>query len=171
MFKALIASIAATMIASPSSAAWLNQHGVTIFDQYDLPISHQPLFRALDRANVPVVDGHDWELCEPSVDSYLAGFYVPKLDVIVLCTESPAPDIWGTLVHEAVHAVQDCRAGQGNVIMYHATTQYMIDGLAQSELDTIRDLYPADQRLDEVEARFLDQYPDYVADQLDTYCL
>ena len=171
MLKTLLATALLSTIATPASSAWLNQHGVTIFDQYDLPASHQPLYRALDRANVPVADGHDWKLCAPKPDSYVAGFYVPTLNVIVLCTESPAPDIWGTLVHEAVHAVQDCRAGQDNSALYHATTQYMIDGLEQSELDTIRDLYPADQHLDEVEASFLEQYPDYVADQLDTYCL
>ena len=171
MFKPLIASLAATLIASPASAAWLNQHGVTIIDQYDLPASHQPLFRALKLANVPIVDGHDWDQCEVTDTSYIGGFYIPSFDVIVLCTESPDPDQLGTLVHEAVHAAQDCRAGQENEIMSHRATQYMIDGLPQQQLDTIERFYPQDQWLDEVEARFLEQYPDHVADQLNTYCL
>jgi hypothetical protein len=171
MLKALLASALLTTIAAPSSAAWLNQHGVTIYESQDLPFTHRRLFRALDRANVTLVDGHDWELCIPNEVSYLAGFYVPSLEFIVLCTESPEPDLMGTLVHESVHAVQDCRAGQDNSTMHHMADQYMINGLEQDELDTIKQFYPQDQYMDEVEARFLDQYPNYVADQLDTYCL
>ena len=89
----------------------------------------------------------------------------------MLCPQAPSDDILETFVHEAVHAVQDCRAGQANVAMSHRATQYMIDHLPTKEIALIKRLYPANQHMDEVEARFLDQYPDYVATQLNTYCL
>jgi len=171
MLKTFLATSLLLTTGLTTQASWVNDNGVTIYDSYDLPPSHQPLFNALKESGVPVVNGSDWEQCVPSEDTYLAGFYIPRFDVIVLCPNSPAPDLLGTLVHEAVHAVQDCRAGQDNSVLIHHATQDMINELPQSELDTINNLYPPEERLDEVEARYLDQYPDYVAIQLNTYCL
>ncbi len=171
MIKTLLATLAVSLIATPATSAWINDNGVRIYDIDDVPPTHQPLFNSLAKSGVPVVDGFDWDQCEVNAESYTAGFYIPRFNVIVLCSNSPAPDLLSTLTHEAVHAVQDCRAGQDNSAMVHAATQYMIDGLPQSELDIITDYYPNEEHLDEVEARFLEPYPDHVATQLDTYCL
>lgn len=171
MIKALLATALTVSTCLGANASWVNQHGVTIYDQGDVPPSHQPLFNALADANVSVVNGKDWQECVPGEYSYIGGFYSPSLNFIVLCPQAPSDNILETLVHEAVHAVQDCRAGQDNNAMIHKATQYMVNLLPSEEIDLIKDLYPADQHWDEVEARFLDQYPDHVADQLNTYCL
>lgn len=171
MIKALLATALTVSTCLGANASWVNQHGVTIYDQSDVPSSHLPLFNALKAANVPVINGKDWQQCEPGEYTYLNGFYVPRQNFIVLCPQAPGGDILETLVHEAVHAVQDCRAGQANTAMIHKATQFMVDLLPSEEIDLIKDLYPANQHWDEVEARFLDQYPNHVATQLNTYCL
>ena len=171
MIKALLTTACILTTCLGAEAAYVTKGGAVVYEVSDVPVTHQRLFRTLSRVGVPVVNGSTWRQCKPGKDSYIAGFYAPRHNVIVLCPNSPAPDLLGTLVHEAVHAVQDCRAGQDNSAMRHATTRYMIDGISTPEHQTIRNLYPTDQHLDEIEARYLDQYPDYVADQLDTYCL
>ena len=171
MIKALLASALTLTTCLGANASWVNQHGVTIYDITDVPVSHQPLFRALKAANVPVINGKDWKQCVPGEHTYLGGFYVPTRNFIVLCPQAPNGNILQTLVHEAVHAVQDCRAGQANTAMIHKGTQLMVNLLPDEEVALINELYPADQHWDEVEARFLDIYPNYVADQLKTYCL
>ena len=170
MIKALIASLVATAIASPATAAWTNQNGVTILDAQDFPLTHRPLYNALDAVNVPVIDGFDWDQCEPGERYYTAGFYVPAHNFIVLCTNTEAPDILGTFTHEAVHAVQDCRAGLENELMYHGVQDHMVDALGGDELDLIRTAYPKDQWLDEVEARYFEQDPQAVTIGVQRFC-
>ncbi len=170
MIKTLIASLIATAIASPVSAAWINQHGVTVLDGQDFPLTHRPLYNALEAAGVPVIDGYDWEQCESDERYYLAGFYVPAHNFIVLCTNSQAPELLTTFTHEAVHAVQDCRAGQDNAVLYHGVQDHMIDSLGGDELDLIRNAYPEEQWLDEVEARFFESDPYAVTVGVQRFC-
>ena len=170
MFKALIASLVATAIASPATAAWTNQHGVRILDAQDFPLTHRPLYNALEAAGVPVIDGFDWDQCEPGERYYTAGFYVPAHNFLVLCTNTGAPDILDTFTHEAVHAVQDCRAGQNNAVLYHGVQDHMVDALGGDELDLIRTAYPQEQWLDEVEARYFEQDPQAVTIGVQRFC-
>lgn len=171
MIKALLATTLTVSTCLGANASWVNQHGVTVYDQTDVPTSHLQLFKALESANVPVINGKDWSQCEPEETTYLGGFYVPARNFIVLCSQAPEGNILETLVHEAVHAVQDCRAGQANAAMTNKATQFMVNLLPDEEIDLINELYPPDQHWDEVEARFLDIYPDHVASLLNTYCL
>ena len=171
MIKALLATALSLTTCLGANASWVNQHGVTIYDLSDVPTTHKPLFRALQAANVPVINGKDWKQCNAGEYTYLGGFYSPGLNFIVLCPQAPGDNILETLVHEAVHAVQDCRAGQANGALIHKATPFMVDMLPAEEIELIKRLYPADQHWDEVEARFLDIYPNHVATLLNNYCL
>ena len=172
MFKALLASLAATVIASPVSAAFTNQHGVRFFESNDFPLTHQPLFNALEEKGIYTIDGFDWELCqETGANTYYAGFYSPSRNIIVLCTNSPNEDVLNTFTHEAVHAVQDCRAGLDNDDMLHGTQSHMISSLPQDELELIQTNYPRNQWHDEVEARYFADSPAAVTTGVQTFCL
>ncbi len=172
MIKQLLASgLTALALAAPAQSSWISEGGFVVLEQHDLPESHHALFQALTEAAVPVLDGASWAECAHDEHSFTGGFYIPRYNIIVLCTNTPDPEPLATLVHEAVHAVQDCRAGQGNDDLIHAATQGMIDDLPMSDKEAIASFYPADQWMDEVEARYLDRFPNYVAGELTTYCL
>ena len=170
MLKTIASALGALLIASPASAAWTNQHGAVILEASDFPLTHRPLFNALDLAGVPVIDGHEWDQCAPGKDYYTAGFYLPTHNAIVLCTNSPAPDILSTFTHEAVHAVQDCRAGQENSYMSHGVQNHMVSALGQDELELIQEAYPVDQWMDEVEARYFSDSPGAVTTGVYRFC-
>ncbi|MCP4974053.1 MAG: hypothetical protein GY914_10350 [Prochlorococcus sp.] len=170
MFKPIASAIGALLVASPVSAAWTNQNGVKILESQDFPLTHRPLFNALAAVNINVVDGYDWEQCAVGDQYYTAGFYVPAHNFIVLCTNSPAPDILSTFTHEAVHAVQDCRAGLDNSILHHGVQNHMVDALGGDELDLIRSAYPENEWLDEVEARYFADSPSVVTTGVQRFC-
>lgn len=171
MLKALIASLIATAIASPVSAAFTNKHGVRVFERDDFPLTHQPLFNALEEKGVYTVDGFDWEQCEVTGQTFLAGFYIPARNLIVLCTNSPNKNVLNTFTHEAVHAVQDCRAGLDNDELAHGTQNHMISALPQTELELIQANYLRNQWHDEVEARYFADSPAAVTTGVETFCL
>ena len=171
-YKAIGAAASALIccLGNPADAAWVNQHGVTILEGSDFPISHRPLFNALQDAGIGVVDAGDWEYCEPTESKYVAGFYSPSRNFIGLCTNSDAPDLLNTFTHEAVHAVQDCRSGLNNPQMGAVVKQHYIDSLPKSEIEIITTLYPEDQWDDEVEARYFADSPKAVTEGVRMFC-
>jgi hypothetical protein len=71
-----------------------------------LPQSDLELIKVLNARQVDVV----FSVCNaPSVAQYNA-----QRNVVILCTDVEDPDRSDSIRHEAIHAAQDCKAGQGN---------------------------------------------------------
>ena len=172
MFKSLLATVLvlSTCLGTSVHAARVNKYGVRLLDVEDFPARYQRLATALATAGIDVVDGHNWEACKPTETTITKGFYAPAENFIVLCTNNQLPDIMTTFVHEAVHAVQDCRAGLDNPILLNDAQSFMLKALKPGELEWIRQAYPEHQWMDEVEARYLDQYPNTVSMDVNWHC-
>jgi hypothetical protein len=72
-----------------------------------LPGDDVSLIQELNRRGVPVVLGS----CH---QEGVAGLYEARNNVVVVCTSQDTEGLSDTLRHEAVHAAQDCLAGQDN---------------------------------------------------------
>ena len=77
-----------------------------------------------------------------------------------------------TLIHEATHTIQDCRAGLNNAKMDRSRlAPAYAASLTPREVYLVRDHYPAAQHDHEFEARFNERHPQRVVDGLAQYCL
>ena len=129
------------------------------------------LIDTLSEMDVPVLDGTKNELPQCiSKRSTVLGFYSPKHDIMVICTEG-VPD-WlkfETLVHESVHVIQDARDGLENDTLEAGSERYIYNlstDLAKKKLHLIHQSYPQSQWDIEVEAFYFETQPHVVLDEL-----
>ena len=117
------------------------------------------------------------------------GLYYPDLNLLQLCenqTKANPKQTLDTIVHESWHIVQDCQAGfqgnSGNIIpivsgnspvraLVQALGQTSITGmlsqLSPGDLADLQTLYAPEDLGVEIEARFLQNYPETVLEALE----
>ena len=163
---------AGLLLALPVSAAWENKHGVRFLEPSDFPRSHQPLVAALNYSGIATVDGGNFKACEIKGDTYLAGYYLPEENGLIICTNTPDKgDIPNTLTHEAVHAVQDCRAGLQNGELRPAISQEIRSTFPQDLAEHIAKEYPEERWAAEAEAFYFADHPDVVLKGVERFCI
>ena len=101
----------------------------------------------------------------------LQGLYHDRSDTIVICRVHRDPEaVWNTLAHEATHRMQACAGGSITDPRHH---QAMARALATYEPQEWRSiaLYPREQQLSELEARYTARLPpEQVPRLLRRYC-
>ena len=167
---ALTALTALAATTAPAQAGYMVD-GYHILDASDFNAPQGRIVKALEQLNVPVIDGANMDHCKPLENgAYRLGFYVPSHNFMVLCTNNgDAAQMNTTLTHEAVHVLQDIRAGFSNDEMQveEYKLEYLASHLPQSEVDLIVNLYDKSQWAEEIEARALQDNPLAVVDQLE----
>ncbi|MDA7985379.1 MAG: hypothetical protein MPI81_00950 [Synechococcus sp. H1_metabat_bins_2.tsv.006] len=88
----------------------------------------------------------------------LEGLYDPRLNKVLMCTNT-MPDrsanYWNTLAHESVHVMQVCRNASPLSSGLKGIQREMLDATPQQEKMYILSAYPPEQRLFELEARWV----------------
>ena len=129
---------------------------------------------AVANAGIPVVDGRTMELCNN--EGYITyGVYHGRANAIIMCLQEidNAADYVETYTHEAVHLVQDCRAGLDNVQFHSGTPKYigsLWQQLASSVQDNILGSYEQSDWNDEIEAFYFQDRPEVVAAGVQKFC-
>ena len=134
---------------------------------------HQDILNTLEQIGVPVLDGKDFDKCQPKNGAYALGYYHTGHNVIVLCTNNGTEDkLLVTLAHEALHTVQDCVAGglESPEIKPIGDWTKLVDALDKRHIRIITELYPKNQWGLEVEARTFETQPQLVNQALKRYC-
>jgi hypothetical protein len=167
-------TIAATATtASPANAGFVVD-GIPFMDEKDFPAQAHGIVGLLYDLEVPIVDGGKLGVpdCKPQEDGYLMGYYDMQENYMLLCTNNGTQkEITETLIHEAVHTVQDCRAGlQNDRSRVGAGTADLWNRLSKQHHEEIIEFYPEEQHLHEVEARFFEQNPQAVEGGLRQFC-
>ena len=176
--KALaLTALAVAATAAPAAANSFKFAGMKQYtaDNFSHPTVKQ-IANQLQRIGVPILDGLDngFNQCLPQANGMVAmGFYSPEYDMMVLCTNNgDSSQMVETLIHEATHTAQDCRAGLNNSLM---GTSRLAPAYAASlhsrEVRMVREVYPSNQHDHEFEARFNEENPQRVVDALAQYCL
>lgn len=167
-----VAATAAPVAANPFKFAGMKRYTPANFTHPTV----QRIVYNLQRIGVPVLDGLDngFNQCLPQEGGMVAmGFYSPEYNMMVLCTNNgTSSQMVETLIHEATHTVQDCRAGLNNSRM--ATSNLApayAASLSPREVHMVREVYPSNQHDHEFEARFNESHPQRVVDALQQYCL
>ena len=170
---ALTALAAVTTTVAPAQAGQVID-GYHIMDEADFATSkpHVRIVQALTALGIPVFDGgkNGFKQCEPRENgTYTLGFYNPKHNAMVLCTNNgDEATMKETLTHEAVHVLQDMRAGLDNVNLktYETDINSFAKTLPERHVDLIVKLYPREQWAEEIEARALQTNPVMVGEIL-----
>jgi hypothetical protein len=118
----------------------------------------------LQRAGVPVVQ-------KDCGSRGLQGLYHPASDTIVVCRvhRNPAA-VWNTLAHEATHRMQACRGSAITDPRHHRAMAATLARRSPEDLASLR-LYPPQERIGELEARYTAQLPPGQVIQLfERYC-
>jgi len=162
-------------VTAPALAGYQYQ-GVQLMDGSDFgpnSVVAGDIINSLNELGVPVIDGgvEDLPQCDPNEDgSYTLGFYVPSRNIMAICTDHGNQDlILETLVHEAVHVIQDARAGIDNGDLGEGTTSYLrglIDDLDTDKVNTIEALYDPSDYAVEVEAFYFETRPQVVVNEI-----
>ncbi|MEC8605344.1 MAG: hypothetical protein VYB57_01080 [Cyanobacteriota bacterium] len=88
----------------------------------------------------------------------LEGLYDPRLNKVLMCTNT-MPDrsanYWNTLAHESVHVMQVCRNASPLSSGLKGIQREMLEATPQQEKMYILSAYPPEQRLFELEARWV----------------
>lgn len=120
------------------------------------------IYHLLEKNGVFIVDGSKSNLpiCLDKQSSILYGMWNSEHNVMLLCTQNgDNKQIARTFAHEAVHLVQDCRAGFHNKYLQeaHKGTERFLDylkGATPFNFHAMTTLYGKDQILLEAEARY-----------------
>jgi hypothetical protein len=165
-------------VTAPALAGYQFQ-GTQLMDGSDFGVNSVvagDIINSLDQLGVPVVDGGVENLpqCDPNDDgSYTLGFYVPSMNIMAICTDHGNQDlILETLVHEAVHVIQDARAGIDNSDLGEGNSEYLsklADGLDNNKAQIIVNLYDREDWNVELEAFYYETQPQVVAQELRTW--
>jgi hypothetical protein len=101
----------------------------------------------------------------------LQGLYHQASDTIVICRAHREPAaVWNTLAHEATHRMQACRGGSITDPRHHRSMAAAVGQRDPTDLRSLN-LYPANQRLSELEARYTARLaPDQVLQLFERYC-
>lgn len=116
--------------------------------------------------------------CEPG----LLGSFSDRRREIRICPEAHDSDeeVFRTLVHESWHVVQSCLANRGRVGTRRARpiarsrpdlVPKMLSETRRSDLRIVRRQYAPEDQLLELEARWLENYPEVVETGLQTLCV
>ena len=167
-----VAATAAPAAANPFKFVGMKQYTA---DNFSHPTVKQ-IANQLQRIGVPILDGLDngFKQCMPMADGMVAlGFYSPEYNMMVLCTNNgDSTQMVETLIHEATHTAQDCRAGLDNARMETSNlAPAYAASLTPREVHMVREVYPANQHDHEFEARFNEDHPQRVVAALAQYCL
>ena len=162
-------------VTAPALAGYQYQ-GTQLMDGSDFgphSVVAGDIINSLNELGVPVVDGGVENLpqCDPREDgSYTLGFYVPSMNVMAICTDHGNQSlILETLTHEAVHVIQDVRAGIDNSKLSAGSTQYLsklANDLHPEKANIITQLYDREDWNVEVEAFYFESRPYQVAQEL-----
>ncbi|ABB57392.1 hypothetical protein PCC6311_1424 [Synechococcus elongatus PCC 6311] len=117
------------------------------------------------------------QACEPG----LLGSFSDRRREIRICPEAHDSDdeVFRTLVHESWHVVQNCLANQGRVGTRRSRpiarlrpdlVPKMLRETRRSDLRIVRSQYAPEDQLLELEARWLENYPEVVENGLQTIC-
>lgn len=117
------------------------------------------------------------QACEPG----LLGSFSDRRREIRICPEAHDSDdeVFRTLVHESWHVVQSCLANRGRVGTRRARpiarlrpdlVSKMLRETRRSDLRIVRNQYAPEDQLLELEARWLENYPEIVENGLQTIC-
>jgi hypothetical protein len=101
----------------------------------------------------------------------LQGLYHNSSDTIVICRVHRDPQaVWNTLAHEATHRMQACAGGSITKPSHHQSMARALASHAPEEWRSLR-IYPSDQQLSELEARYTARLPpETVARLFRRYC-
>ena len=167
-FKTLaLTTLAALSAVAPVEAA-VNHKGVTFHEPSDFSGHHSVLVKQLYQVGVAVVDGRGTNGCPEGV----AGWYSGEDNLMVICGGSHAFRS-ETLTHEAVHVVQDCRAGLNNATLSGPSEKFfrqLASGLAQSKVDLIVNQYDKSKWARETEAFYFETRPEMVRAAMTNVC-
>jgi hypothetical protein len=162
-------------ITAPALAGYQYQ-GTQLMDGSDFGVNSQvagDIINSLNELGVPVIDGGVENLpqCEPNENgSYTLGFYVPSMNVMAICTDHGNQDlILETLVHEAVHVIQDVRVGIDNSDLGEGDSEYLsklANDLHPEKVSIISNLYDKEDWNVELEAFYYETQPQVVANEL-----
>ena len=166
---ALTALAALATLAPAANAKFQDEHGNTFYEPTDFRGAHQTLVKRLYQVGVPVVDGRGTDRCE---DENVLGWYTGEKNFMVICYgdyELRAE----TLTHEAMHVVQDCRAGLGNTKLNITKNRYVfnkvVEGLGH-KADFIVNNYDEKDWDIEAEAFYYETRPAAVRSFVDSVC-
>ncbi|MFM7676726.1 MAG: hypothetical protein ACKO5F_14375 [Synechococcus sp.] len=122
------------------------------------------LRQVLQRAGVPVVQ-------RDCGSRGLQGLYHPSSDTIVVCRVHRDPAaVWNTLAHEATHRMQACRGGAITDPRHHRAMAAALARRSPQDLASLK-MYPPQERIGELEARYTAQLPPAQVIQLfERYC-
>ena len=142
---AALAVVAATTFTGSASAA-------------ELTSGERKLLNTITNAGVT----YDVGECESGVN----GWYRPAAHHIRICEN--ARDAWSTMRHEAVHAAQHCATQLNTTVM---SVDWLGDNASNSDWEFIKDAYPEEHWLLEIEAFTLQDYSnETIAQFLATAC-
>ena len=136
--------------------------------------AHIRLINTLERIGVKVYNGAGSEACKPQGNSILMGYYHSVQNYIVLCTNNANDETMKqTLVHEAVHAIQDCASGgiMTDTLTPIGNWRSLVNNLSNEHKNAIVKFYPENKWGLEVEARYLENNPVAVEEGVRRYCL
>jgi hypothetical protein len=105
--NAILAIVGLSIHAVLSSQATNPYAKVPDFNINGLSAPDMRLIQTLRGKGVSVLD---YGLCQRNINAS----YDPQLNTVVICSNVTDGDISDTLRHEAIHAAQDCKAGQSN---------------------------------------------------------
>ncbi len=172
-----LTALAVAATAAPAAANSFKFAGMKQYtaDNFSHPTVKQ-IANHLQRIGVPILDGLDngFQQCMPQANGMVAmGFYSPEYNMMVLCTNNGGSNVMvSTLIHEATHTIQDCRAGLNNARMDRSRlAPAYAASLTPREVYLVRDHYPSNQHDHEFEARFNERNPQRVVNGLARYCL
>lgn len=135
-----------------------------------------PMINSLDDRGVAVLDGvkNGFKQCDPKEESRTLGFYVPKYNFMVICTNSDIPLSlqMETLTHETVHVIQDLRDGLDNDTLVGPQGEYMTflaKNLDSNKANNIMSLYDREDWEIEAEAFHFETQPEAVLEALQKF--
>ena len=168
MIKQLtIAALAAASTVAPA-AAQFTHNGNVFYEASDFSGAHAAIVEQLWEVGIPVVDGRNTDLCPTE---RVLGWYTGEGNFMVIC-HGDAELRAETLTHEAVHAVQDCRAGLDNAKLEDPTkedVQWWAEQIPNKTAMIVNN-YPERAWFIEAEAFFYETRPAAVSDDLYRAC-
>jgi len=181
VFTGALATLTALVWAIPAKSS--DVQPISAIDHYStarlIELGVKPgLAYTVEAAGIPVLDGATIVVpnpCKPHPDRTVFGFYAYELNVIVMCSNNihSVEQFTETFTHEAVHLMQDCRAGIDNDILYVGPQDY-IDrlwySLSPDHQQNIINAYVPDDYNIEIEAFALMDEPYTVERGVQKFC-
>jgi hypothetical protein len=172
MIRSLIAALALSALSIPHVEATVRPLSADDSIRIGVPA---PLALAIEDAGVPVYDGRDLpQICQREGYTVYAA-YSPVADAIIMCPNAiPNAEMYvESFTHEAVHLVQDCRAGLRNEEMYVGDEDYVISvakALPEHKFTNIIRSYSEEDYIYEIEAFYFETKPLAVAEGVQNFC-